>query len=234
MSRTTIKKVWKQIWKCYLVECPYLTDSIQSFAVLSAHFLTLFFISCSLFRFLNRLFLLVCELFLLISTRLLIVPLSLLVYQSFLQGSACSHLHSFTICFYSFISRLLSSIIYQPFLLVYQSFTLVRQSFYTRLPVVYMRLPVVYHSVLLVYMSFLLVPTCLNVAYVLILTTFSARNTAFSKVMWNCWVISHLSKVYISLTLSIYLKVCRISIVDAINLLQCLWDGSTVYKHTKR
>ena len=142
MSRTTIKKAWKQIWKCYLVECPYLTDSIQSFAVLSAHFLTLFLISCSLFRFLNRLFLLVCELFLLISTRLLIVPLSLLVYQSFLQGSACSHLHSFTICFYSFISRLLSSILYQPFLLVYQSFTLVRQSFYTRLPVVYMRLPV--------------------------------------------------------------------------------------------
>ena len=133
MSRTTIKKAWKQIWKCYLVECPYLTDSIQSFAVLSAHFLTLFLISCSLFRFLNRLFLLVCELFLLISTRLLIVPLSLLVYQSFLQGSACSHLHSFTICFYSFISRLLSFINHLP-------------AVSTRLPIVYTRSSVVLYS----------------------------------------------------------------------------------------
>ena len=50
-AQTPLLKVWKLIWKCYLVKCHHLANSVQPIAFLSTVFLIFicFFINCSLF-----------------------------------------------------------------------------------------------------------------------------------------------------------------------------------------
>ena len=128
VGQGSLFKAWKLIRKLYLVECPQLTDSVQSIVFLSAHFLTFicFLSIATCFDFLT-----VCELFPPISTRLLIVSACLYLLTSrFYQFLLVYHLPVvstrllFTSRFYSFASHFYS------FLLIYQMFLFVQQPFH--------------------------------------------------------------------------------------------------------
>ena len=75
----SLLKAWALISKLHLAECPYLTDSVQLFVFLSAHFLT-FICFLSVTSFFD--FVTVCKHFVVISTRLLIVSASFYLFIS--------------------------------------------------------------------------------------------------------------------------------------------------------